>query len=178
MLFFTDYGNVAKVERCNMDGTNRTRLVDYKIEQPTAVALDVVKKLVYWADAYLDYIDVVDYQGKNRHTVIHGSQVSATLHRFLPSTGRTLWTNVGFSYQDLDPLTGCSLVNVPIQGTVLYHCKAGGVFTACCFNSLFILDKRSFCVANKWFIKLKKLSHTWGCLPNERVGSLTPAAHF
>ncbi|TKS67473.1 Prolow-density lipoprotein receptor-related protein 1 [Collichthys lucidus] len=76
MLFFTDYGNMAKVERCNMDGTNRTRLVDYKIEQPTAVALDVVKKLVYWADAYLDYIDVVDYNGRNRHTIIHGSQVS------------------------------------------------------------------------------------------------------
>lgn len=78
MLFFTDYGSVAKVERCNMDGTNRTRLVDYKIEQPTAVALDVVKKLVYWADAYLDYIDVVDYHGKNRHNIIHGSQVSVT----------------------------------------------------------------------------------------------------
>uniref|UniRef100_A0A8C5HWA1 EGF-like domain-containing protein n=1 Tax=Gouania willdenowi TaxID=441366 RepID=A0A8C5HWA1_GOUWI len=76
MLFFTDYGNVAKVERCNMDGTNRTRLVDYKVEQPTAVALDIIKKLVYWADAYLDYIDVVDYNGKDRHTVIHGSQVS------------------------------------------------------------------------------------------------------
>lgn len=80
MLFFTDYGNVAKVERCNMDGTNRTRLVDYKIEQPTAVALDVVKKLVYWADAYLDYIDVADYHGKRRHTVIHGSQVSIAYH--------------------------------------------------------------------------------------------------
>lgn len=79
MLFFTDYGSVAKVERCNMDGTNRTRLVDYKIEQPTAVALDLVKKLVYWADAYLDYIDVVDYHGKNRHNIIHGSQVSVTL---------------------------------------------------------------------------------------------------
>lgn len=78
MLFFTDYGNTAKVERCNMDGTNRTRLVDYKIEQPTAVALDVVKKLVYWADAYLDYIDVVDYNGRNRHNIIHGSQVSVT----------------------------------------------------------------------------------------------------
>ncbi|XP_037542041.1 low-density lipoprotein receptor-related protein 1B [Nematolebias whitei] len=75
MMFFTDYGNVAKVERCNMDGTNRSRLVDYKIEQPTAVALDVIKKLVYWADAYLDYIDVVDYHGKNRHTIIHGTQV-------------------------------------------------------------------------------------------------------
>ena len=59
-----------------MDGTNRTRLVDYKTEQPTAVALDLVKKLVYWADAYLDYIEVVDYNGKNRHAIIQGSQVS------------------------------------------------------------------------------------------------------
>jgi hypothetical protein len=80
MLFFTDYGNVAKVERCHMDGTNRTRLVDYKTEQPTAVALDLVKKLVYWADSYLDYIEVVDYNGKNRHAVIQRSQVSVKLH--------------------------------------------------------------------------------------------------
>ncbi len=77
MLFFTDYGNQAKLERCNMDGTNRTRLVDYKVERPTAVALDLVKKLVYWADAYLDYIEMVDYNGKNRHTIIQGYQVSS-----------------------------------------------------------------------------------------------------
>ena len=86
MLFFTDYGNVAKVERCNMDGTNRTRIVDYKIEQPTAVTLDLVKKLVYWADAYLDYIEVVDYNGKNRLTIIHGTQVSVTAITFLQLT--------------------------------------------------------------------------------------------
>lgn len=81
MLFFTDYGNVAKVARCNMDGTNRTQLVDYRIELPTAVALDLVRKLVYWADAYLDYIDVVDYDGKNRHSVAHGSRVSVPFGR-------------------------------------------------------------------------------------------------
>uniref|UniRef100_A0A8C2AJR3 Low density lipoprotein receptor-related protein 1Ba n=1 Tax=Cyprinus carpio TaxID=7962 RepID=A0A8C2AJR3_CYPCA len=75
-LFFTDYGTVAKVERCNMDGTNRTRIVEYKTEQPTAVTLDLVKKLVYWADAYLDFIEVVDYNGKNRHMVIQGNSVS------------------------------------------------------------------------------------------------------
>ncbi|MGH0155700.1 UNVERIFIED_CONTAM: hypothetical protein FKN15_029887 [Acipenser sinensis] len=74
-LFFTDYGNAAKVERCNMDGTNRMRIVDFKTEQPTAIALDLVKKLVYWADVYLDYIEVVDYDGKNRHTVIQGENV-------------------------------------------------------------------------------------------------------
>lgn len=64
-----------------MDGTNRTQLVDYRIELPTAVALDVVRKLVYWADAYLDYIDVVDYDGKNRHSIVHGSKVSVPLGR-------------------------------------------------------------------------------------------------
>ncbi|TRY82421.1 hypothetical protein DNTS_016378 [Danionella cerebrum] len=75
-LFFTDYGTVAKVERCNMDGTNRTKIVEYKTEQPTAVTLDLVKKLVYWADAYLDIIEVVDYNGKNRHTIVQGNSVS------------------------------------------------------------------------------------------------------
>uniref|UniRef100_A0A8C1SIU4 Low density lipoprotein receptor-related protein 1Ba n=1 Tax=Cyprinus carpio TaxID=7962 RepID=A0A8C1SIU4_CYPCA len=75
-LFFTDYGTIAKVERCNMDGTNRTRIVEYKTEQPTAVTLDLVKKLVYWVDAYLDIIEVVDYNGKNRHMIIQGNSVS------------------------------------------------------------------------------------------------------
>ncbi|XP_030628050.1 low-density lipoprotein receptor-related protein 1B [Chanos chanos] len=75
-LFFTDYGSVAKVEQCNMDGTNRTRIVESRTEQPTAVTLDLVKKLVYWADTYLDYIEVVDYEGKNRQTIIQGTTVS------------------------------------------------------------------------------------------------------
>lgn len=95
-MFFTDYGNVAKVERCNMDGSNRIRLVDYKIEQPTAVALDVVKKLVYWADAYLDYIDVVDYNGKNRHNIIHGTKVSGTFHLFLSFVAFSLFNQEGY----------------------------------------------------------------------------------
>lgn len=108
MLFFTDYGNVAKVERCNMDGTNRTRLVQTKIEQPTAVALDLVKKLVYWADAYLDYIDVVDYQGGNRQNIIHGSQVSVTCQsepRILSFRSSTSWELSPFSVESLRIVT-------------------------------------------------------------------------
>ncbi|XP_048808618.1 low-density lipoprotein receptor-related protein 1B isoform X3 [Lagopus muta] len=74
-LFFTDYGNVAKVERCDMDGMNRTWIVDSKIEQPTALALDLINKYVYWVDIYLDNVEVVDYEGRKRHTVIKGRQV-------------------------------------------------------------------------------------------------------
>lgn len=66
-----------------MDGQRRSRIVDTKIEQPYAITLDLVTKLVYWADVYLDYIEVVDYEGRNRHTVIHGRDVS-TLHLIVP----------------------------------------------------------------------------------------------
>uniref|UniRef100_UPI00398F174B low-density lipoprotein receptor-related protein 1-like n=1 Tax=Pristiophorus japonicus TaxID=55135 RepID=UPI00398F174B len=71
-VFFTDYGQIPKVERCDMDGQNRTKLVDSKIVFPHGIALDLVNKLVYWADAYLDYIEVVDYEGKNRQAIIQG----------------------------------------------------------------------------------------------------------
>lgn len=55
-----------------MDGQNRTKLVDSKIVFPHGITLDLVSRLVYWADAYLDYIEVVDYEGRNRHTIIQG----------------------------------------------------------------------------------------------------------
>ncbi|XP_075055508.1 prolow-density lipoprotein receptor-related protein 1 [Mixophyes fleayi] len=71
-VFFTDYGQIPKVERCDMDGQDRTKLVESKIVFPHGITLDLVNRLVYWADAYLDYIEVVDYEGKNRHTIIQG----------------------------------------------------------------------------------------------------------
>uniref|UniRef100_A0A8C2WTY4 LDL receptor related protein 1 n=1 Tax=Cyclopterus lumpus TaxID=8103 RepID=A0A8C2WTY4_CYCLU len=79
-VFFTDYGQIPKVERCDMDGQNRTKLVDSKIVFPHGITLDLVSRLVYWADAYLDYIEVVDYEGKNRHTIIQGLLVRTHLY--------------------------------------------------------------------------------------------------
>lgn len=67
---------MAKLERCHLDGSERRRIVDSGTEQPTALTLDLVKKLVYWADVYLDFIAVVDYDGKNKHTIARGNLVS------------------------------------------------------------------------------------------------------
>lgn len=80
-VFFTDYGQIPKVERCDMDGQNRTKLVDSKIVFPHGITLDLVSRLVYWADAYLDYIEVVDYEGKGRQTIIQGILVRGRLRR-------------------------------------------------------------------------------------------------
>lgn len=76
-LFFTDCGSAARVERCDMDGMNRTWIVRSRLEQPTALALDLVNKYVYWLDIYLESVEVVDYQGRKRHAVIEGRQVFA-----------------------------------------------------------------------------------------------------
>lgn len=86
-VFFTDYGQIPKVERCDMDGQNRTKLVDSKIVFPHGITLDLVSRLVYWADAYLDYIEVVDYEGKGRQTIIQGILVRGRLHRGVPEEG-------------------------------------------------------------------------------------------
>ena len=80
-LFFSDYGSVAKLERCSLDGSERSRIVESGMEQPTALTLDLIRKLVYWADTYLDVIEVVDYDGNHRHTIIRRNPVS-------PITGR------------------------------------------------------------------------------------------
>lgn len=91
-MFFTDYGQIPKVERCDMDGQNRTKLVESKIVFPHGITLDLVSRLVYWADAYLDYIEVVDYEGKNRHTIIQGLLVRrrALNPLLLPSISRRM----------------------------------------------------------------------------------------
>lgn len=103
-LFFTDYGNVPKIERCDLDGMNRTRIVYSKAEQPSALALDLVNRLVYWVDLYLDYVGVVDYQGKNRHTIVQGRQVSTIL---LENAAKI----INQTHDTLLKITVCSIYN-------------------------------------------------------------------
>lgn len=110
-LFFSDYGNVAKLERCTLDGSQRSRIVHTGMEQPTALTLDLVKELVYWADVYLDFIAVVDYDGGNRHTIIRGNSVSKIIYNVQDSMMKILQGNVshvGSSESQKKKLSSCS----------------------------------------------------------------------
>lgn len=49
-----------------MDGSNRTIIESYKIYYPTSLKLDLANEHIYWLDKYMDYIERVDYNGKNR----------------------------------------------------------------------------------------------------------------
>jgi low density lipoprotein-related protein 2 len=69
LMFWTDWGQHPRIERANMDGTNRQVLVETKIYWPNSIALDFTTNRVYFADSKLDYIDFVDYEGKGRTQV-------------------------------------------------------------------------------------------------------------
>ena len=59
-----------------MDGTMRTVIVQEKIFWPCGLTIDYPNRLVYFMDAYLDYIEYCDYDGRNRKQVISGDLVS------------------------------------------------------------------------------------------------------
>lgn len=52
--------------RANMDGSNHTIIESYKIFYPTSLRLDLANQHIYWLDKYMDYVERVDYDGKNR----------------------------------------------------------------------------------------------------------------
>ncbi|GMT30081.1 hypothetical protein PFISCL1PPCAC_21378, partial [Pristionchus fissidentatus] len=70
LLFWTDWGQNPRIERANMDGSNRMTIVNTKIYWPNTIALDLTTDRVYFADSKLDYIDFCNYDGTGRVQVI------------------------------------------------------------------------------------------------------------
>lgn len=69
-MFWTDWGQNPRIEKASMDGKWRTVIISSKIYWPNGLSIDYPNKLLYFADAYLDYIDFCDYNGNNRRQVV------------------------------------------------------------------------------------------------------------
>lgn len=75
LMFWTDWGSNAKIERANMDGSNRTVLVNStimsslglgaKIVWPNGLAIDYDTDTIYWVDANSDIMATMDLNGGN-----------------------------------------------------------------------------------------------------------------
>ena len=64
LMFWTDHGRRAKVERSSMDGTGRQSLVQRgSIKSPIGITLDYQEDKVYWVDESLDVIWKMDLDG-------------------------------------------------------------------------------------------------------------------
>lgn len=76
LMFWTDWGRNPRIERASMDGKLRTVIVSNKLYWPNGLTIDYPNNLLYFADAYLDFIDYCDYDGNNRKQVLASDLVS------------------------------------------------------------------------------------------------------
>lgn len=59
-MFWSDWGEVPKIERAGMNGDSQTRrvIVNDKIFWPNGLTADYKLKRLYWSDGRLRFIDV------------------------------------------------------------------------------------------------------------------------
>ncbi|XP_012944048.1 low-density lipoprotein receptor-related protein 1 [Aplysia californica] len=68
-IFWTDRGNVPKIERSNLDGSERLVVVSTEMSWPNGLAVDRVRRWLYWADSKKKTIEVAKYDGTRRQTL-------------------------------------------------------------------------------------------------------------
>ena len=69
-MYWTDWGHDPKIERAGLDGSERVILVNTSIAWPNGITIDFQEDKIYWVDAKLDKIEVMDMDGKNRKVVL------------------------------------------------------------------------------------------------------------
>lgn len=72
IFFWTDWGDVPKIERAGMNGDPSTRsvVVSDDIFWPNGLTVDYDNELVYWVDGRYKFIAVMDYYGRNRRKIV------------------------------------------------------------------------------------------------------------
>ena len=68
-MFIAD---TTRLLRTSMGGTQLLLLVNEVVYRASGITLDLIAQRVYWCDSLLDYIETVDYEGKNRFPVVRG----------------------------------------------------------------------------------------------------------
>lgn len=67
-LYWTDWGQVAKIERISMDGNDSSRQILHNtgLAWPNCLTIDYSTETLYWADAQLNKIETSKVDGTNR----------------------------------------------------------------------------------------------------------------
>ncbi|XP_039745762.1 low-density lipoprotein receptor-related protein 6 [Pararge aegeria] len=72
LMFWTDWGEIPKIERAGMNGDPATRKVIVKdnIFWPNGITIDYNNNLIYWVDAKLQFVDMIDFNGEKRARIV------------------------------------------------------------------------------------------------------------
>ncbi|XP_053325450.1 low-density lipoprotein receptor-related protein 8 isoform X2 [Spea bombifrons] len=69
-MFWSDWGDPAKIEKAGLNGGDRQVLVSDGIEWPNGITLDLMNRRLYWVDSKLHTLSSVDFNGTNRKLLI------------------------------------------------------------------------------------------------------------
>lgn len=70
LVFWTDWGPSPKIERAEMDGSNRRSIVNESVFWPNGLTIDYTSNRIYWADAKHNVIETSLLDGSDRRKVI------------------------------------------------------------------------------------------------------------
>uniref|UniRef100_A0A8C6U760 Low density lipoprotein receptor a n=1 Tax=Neogobius melanostomus TaxID=47308 RepID=A0A8C6U760_9GOBI len=93
-LYWTDWGNPAKIEKGGLNGVDRTVLVTDNIEWPNGITLDLLNQRLYWVDSKLHTLSSIDVQGSGRRTLITDEQQLAHPLGLTVFEEKVFWTDV------------------------------------------------------------------------------------
>lgn len=99
-MYWTDWGEPAKIERASMDGTNRHILHSEGVVYPDGITIDYVAQRIYWTDqgvsgGVIEYSNT-DGTGRNILSSNVGFPTSITLWESLVFW--TEWNNAAIQY--------------------------------------------------------------------------------
>ena len=69
-MFWTDWSEQAKIERAEMDGSNRGIIIRQDIRWPNGLTIDYSAEKIYWTDAKLFYIAKANYDGSKCEKIV------------------------------------------------------------------------------------------------------------
>ncbi|XP_045484331.1 low-density lipoprotein receptor-related protein 1B [Pieris rapae] len=119
-------GSPAQVEACSLSGEARRSVASRRLVYPSALTMEPAARLLYWADAYLDTIERVRYDGTGRMTLRKGYSSQKLYHIavleervFLP-----VWANNTITWMAANVVTPAS-APIPVgsrpTGVVVFH---------------------------------------------------------
>jgi len=114
-MFWTDWGEVPKIERAEMDGSNRRVIIRQDIHWPNGLTLDYSTGKIYWTDAKLLYIAKANYDGSNRERMLKSAAQCSLGHPFALTLYEneiywTDWKSRGIHYTNKNNGLRCPMV--------------------------------------------------------------------